>query len=156
MQPASDYLEFRRRITEDCVSLENVIVKQNEGAVDGTVKVKNLDFSKEVFVRSTSDGWRTTEDTYCAFVETGPLGANGVSLYDTFGFRLPLPIHSKRLDFCICFQCKACEYWDSNYKKNYTIEKSSVKNAPAIACARINFGNSWKAKTDLNGSTPYW
>ncbi|XP_045506123.1 protein phosphatase 1 regulatory subunit 3C [Colias croceus] len=153
-QPASDYLEFRRRITENCVALENVIVKQNEGAVDGTVKVKNIDFEKEVFVRATSDGWRTQEDTFCAFVETGPLSKNGVSIYDTFGFRLQLPIHSRRLDFCVSFRCGGKEYWDNKNGENYTIEKSSVRKTPAISCARIKYGNSW-SRSDA-GHTPYW
>ncbi|CAK1554493.1 unnamed protein product [Leptosia nina] len=153
-QPASDYLEFRRRITENCVALENVIVKHNEGAVDGTVKVKNLDFEKEVFIRATSDGWRTQEDTYCAFVESGPLSKNGLSMYDTFGFRLQLPIHSRKLDFCVCFHCKDKEYWDNKNGENYTIEKSSVRKSPAISCARIKYGNSW-SRSDV-GHTPYW
>ncbi|XP_052745964.1 protein phosphatase 1 regulatory subunit 3C [Bicyclus anynana] len=154
-QPASDYVEFRRRINEEYVSLENVIVKQNECAVDGTVKVKNLDFNKEVFIRATSDGWRTQEDTYCAFVESGPSNRAGVSIYDTFGFRLQLPIHSRRLDFCVCFRCKSVEYWDNNGGENYTIEKSSVRKAPAVACARINNGNSWTDRS-ISGNTPYW
>lgn len=154
-QPASDYVAFRRRITEECVSLENVIIKQNECALDGTVKVKNLDFDKEVFIRASSDGWTTSEDTSCAFVESGPLNHNKTSMYDTFGFRLQLPIHSRRLDFCVCFKCKGEEYWDNSSGTNYTIEKSSVRATPAVACARINFGNSWTAR-DKNGNTPYW
>ncbi|XP_012545975.1 protein phosphatase 1 regulatory subunit 3C [Bombyx mandarina] len=157
VQPASDYLEFRRRITEDCVSLENVIVKSNECAVDGTVKVKNLDFSKEVFVRSSSDGWATSEDAYCAFVEMGPLNQKKESTYDTFGFRLQLPIHSRRLDFCVGFRCKGNEYWDNNKGRNYTIEKSSARNPPAISCARIKYGNSWTSRsTESSENTPYW
>ncbi|KAM3955201.1 glycogen binding subunit 70E [Aphomia sociella] len=155
-QPASDYLEFRRRITDECVSLENVIIKQNECAVDGTVKVKNLDFTKEVFVRLTSDGWATSEDTYCAFVESGPLSKNGSSMYDTFGFRLQLPIHSRRLDFCVCFSCKSVQYWDNNRGTNYIIEKSSTRSVPAVSCARIKYGNSWSSRSDANASTPYW
>ncbi|CAG9789781.1 unnamed protein product [Diatraea saccharalis] len=156
VQPASDYVEFRRRITEECVSLENVIVKQDECAVDGTVKVKNLDFSKEVFVRSTSDGWRTSEDTYCAFVESGPLNKCGISLYDTFGFRLQLPVHSRRMDFCVGYRCKGDEHWDNNRGMNYTIEKSSTRAPPGAATARIKFGNSWTARSDGNGTVPYW
>ncbi|XP_053623188.1 protein phosphatase 1 regulatory subunit 3C [Plodia interpunctella] len=156
VQPASDYVEFRRRITEECVSLENVIVKQDECAVDGTVKVKNLDYGKEVFIRITSDGWATSEDAYGEFIESGPASKNGVSLYDTFGFRLQLPIHSRRLDFCVCFCCKGSEFWDNNKGKNYTIEKSSVRNVPAVSCARIKYGNSWTARSDGSGITPYW
>lgn len=154
-QPASDYLEFRRRITEDCVSLENVIIKQNECALDGTVKVKNIDFSKEVFIRASSDGWNSSEDTYCMFLKSGPLGQNRTSVYDTFGFRIQLPIHSRKLDFCVCFKSKGNEFWDNNYGKNYTIEKSSVRNTPGLSCARINYGNSWTSK-EAHGTTPYW
>lgn len=154
-QPASDYVGFRRRITEECVSLENVIVKQHECAVDGTVKVKNLDFNKEVYIRFSSDGWATSEDTFCAFVECGPLSQNRTSVYDTFGFRLQLPIHSRKLAFCVCFKCKGSEYWDNNDGKNYTIEKSSVRKTPAISCARINYGNSWTSRSG-SGNTPYW
>ncbi|XP_011559654.2 protein phosphatase 1 regulatory subunit 3C [Plutella xylostella] len=157
VQPASNYVEFRRRITQECVALENVIVKQKEGAVDGTVKVKNLDFAKEIFVRTSADGWQTNEDTTCAFVESGPVGSNGQSLYDTFSFRLQLPIHSRRLDFCVCFRCKGEEYWDSNGGNNYTIEKQSVRNSSTNSCARIKYGNSWSSRSiNAAGTTPYW
>lgn len=156
-QPASNYLEFRRKITEDCVSLENVIVKDNESALDGTVKVKNIHFCKEVLIRASYDGWRTHEDTYCAFSEAGPLGTDGVSVYDTFFFRLQLPIHSRRLNFCVCFRCVDQEFWDNNGGINYTVEKSSVKSEISSAyCARINTGNSWTSKEDSKSHTPYW
>ncbi|GBP65646.1 Protein phosphatase 1 regulatory subunit 3B [Eumeta japonica] len=155
-QPASDYLEFRRRITEECVALENVIIKQKEGALEGTVKVKNLGFSKEVFLRTTADGWRTQEDNYCAFLESGPLGSNGSSLYDTFAFRVQLPVHSRKMEFCVCFRCSGCEYWDSNRGQNYVIERHSVRADPAVSCVRFGLGNNWKSRTDTAGNTPYW
>lgn len=47
-QPASDYLAFRGRLDRDNVSLENVIVREAEQVVVGTVKVRNLAFHKEV------------------------------------------------------------------------------------------------------------
>lgn len=49
------------------MSLENVIVKESESLLIGTVKVKNLSFHKEVFVRSTWDNWKTQQDTICTF-----------------------------------------------------------------------------------------
>lgn len=66
-QPASDYLEFRRRLDTGNVSLENVIVKENDAMVVGTVKVRNLGFQKEVIVRATWDSWKTQEDIYCTY-----------------------------------------------------------------------------------------
>lgn len=156
VQPASDYIEFRRRICEENVVLENVIVKK-ESALDGTVKVKNIGFTKEVLIRATPDGWRTYEDTSSEFIETGPAGKNGVSLYDTFGFRLQLPIHSRRLDFCVSFRCNDSEYWDNNFGANYTVEKASVKKDRPASLARIQNGNSWRSRTEAtDGTTPYW
>ncbi|XP_034244861.1 protein phosphatase 1 regulatory subunit 3C [Thrips palmi] len=127
-QPASDYLAFRSRLDRDNVSLENVIVREAEQVVVGTVKVRNLAFHKEVLVRSTSDDWATHEDTYCTFVRTSASAGVPV-LYDTFSFRLVLPPQSRRLEFCVRFHCEGHEqdYWDSNGGKNYVLLK---KNSP--------------------------
>lgn len=66
-QPASDYLDFRRRLDKENVSLENVIVRENDNVVVGTVKVRNLSFNKEVIVRATWDNWKSQEDIFCTF-----------------------------------------------------------------------------------------
>lgn len=66
-QPASDYLNFRQKLDTKNVSLENVIVKENESMLVGTVKVKNLSFEKEVFIRLTWDDWKTSQDTFCTY-----------------------------------------------------------------------------------------
>ena len=66
-QPASDYLHFRQRLDENMVSLENVIIKEAESTVVGTVKVRNLSFQKEVIIRSSCDKWHSQEDTYCTY-----------------------------------------------------------------------------------------
>lgn len=92
-QPASDYLEFRRRLDENFVSLENVIVKESEESIVGTVKVKNISFQKEVVIRSTPDGWTTQEDTFCTFVNNANPSIPGSVkvIYETFSFKVTLP-----------------------------------------------------------------
>ncbi|GAB0087422.1 Protein phosphatase 1 regulatory subunit [Sergentomyia squamirostris] len=121
-QPASDYLAFRQKLELKNVSLENVIVKENDSIVMGTVKVKNLHFSKEVIVRATWDNWKSQEDIFCVFSKVS--GASGAYvLYDTFSFRLTLPPSSKTLEFCVCFRCNDTEFWDNNDGKNYTLSK---------------------------------
>lgn len=57
----------REKLDSQNVSLENVIVKENESVVIGTVKVRNLSFQKEVIVRSTWDNWKTQQDTICTY-----------------------------------------------------------------------------------------
>ncbi|GJQ72536.1 hypothetical protein Trydic_g1207 [Trypoxylus dichotomus] len=124
-QPASNYIQFRKKLEQEKVSLENVIVKEHDEFLLGTIKVSNLAFEKEVFVRSTTNNWKTSEDIFCKFVPNS--STNTVSaayvLYDTFSFKLTLPPKSKRIEFCICFKCEAKEYWDNNNGLNYVIVK---------------------------------
>lgn len=140
-QPASDYLEFRRRLDSGNVSLENVIVRDAEGVLDGTVKVRNLSFHKEVVVRSTPDGWASHGDHVCSYVDNGGGGSamapalSSVVLYDTFSFRLPLPAESSRLEFCVCFRCDAGEFWDNNDGVNYAVVKTTATTASVAAAA---------------------
>lgn len=125
-QPASDYLTFRQKIEREFVSLENVIVKDDESIIVGTVKVKNISFEKEVVVRVTWDDWKSQQDIYCTYARAyGPVTTTAHVVFDTFSFKITLPPSSKRLEFCICYRAKTQEYWDNNDNKNYTISKRS-------------------------------
>jgi len=113
-QPAGDYLIFRQRLDENCVSLENVLL--NRFLINGTIKVKNINFHKHVFVRCTSNNWSTYEDYQALYVPSdfyssqniiaSPTsssisatfyGTNNVNYqplhkeYDTFRFEFELP-----------------------------------------------------------------
>ncbi|XP_070490024.1 protein phosphatase 1 regulatory subunit 3C [Chironomus tepperi] len=119
-QPASDYLEFRRKLESNNVSLENVIVKESESTVVGTVKVKNLSFHKEVIIRSSWDSWKSYTDTTCTYSKI--VGASGAYvIYDTFSFKVTLPPHSRNLEFCVCYRSDGKEFWDSNGGTNYKL-----------------------------------
>lgn len=132
-QPASNYLEFRKRIDENNVSLENVIVKESEENVIGTIKVRNLSFQKEVFVRSSTDSWSTHEDVYCTYVSNNPTAVQGVKIiYDTFSFRLTLPPKSRCIEFCVCYRCETGEHWDNNDGKNYHIVRKNANGSPPV------------------------
>lgn len=120
-QPASDYLTFRQKLDQDNVSLENVIVRESEQLLIGTVKVRNLAYSKEVVVRVSSDSWCTHEDVYCTYVEQPSTSA--LILYDTFSFRLTLPLTSNVIEFCVRYRTHGKEYWDNNDGNNYTVRK---------------------------------
>ncbi|XP_037905151.1 protein phosphatase 1 regulatory subunit 3C isoform X2 [Hermetia illucens] len=140
-QPASDYLQFRKRIDDLNVSLENVIVRENESIVVGTVKVKNLSFHKEVIVRATWDDWKSQQDIFCTYSQIYGSSAAYV-LYDTFSFKITLPPSSKKLEFCICFRSDGKEYWDNNNDKNYTISKKSPSCQSHPSEILINYDSS--------------
>lgn len=161
-QPASNYLDFRKRLDVGNVSLENVIVKSTERRIVGTVKVRNLSYDKEVFIRCTHDKWATNRDVLCTYVlnnamamangggggggggnggcgvgggtapgqaGTGPGHQNNVTaIYDTFSFRVPLPVDASAMEFAVCYKTDDSEYWDNNDGRNYCL---SVDTEPS-------------------------
>lgn len=65
-QPAGDYLKFRKKLDESFVSLENVLL--NRFQINGTIKVKNINFHKQVFIRCSFNSWSTYQDYYAQYV----------------------------------------------------------------------------------------
>ncbi|XP_057666942.1 protein phosphatase 1 regulatory subunit 3B isoform X1 [Diorhabda carinulata] len=176
-QPASDYVAFRKRLDTENVSLENVIIKEAEDNILGTIKVRNLAFHKEVFVRCSSNEWRSHEDCFCTYVPNN-MNTNINVLYDTFSFKIQLPVNAKKLEFCVCFKCEGKEYWDSNDSKNYTIVKksslnrsfsnddifkrkeqdtqASVRKCNDIVQAKMESWSEFASWTHLENNSPYW
>ncbi|XP_057319365.1 protein phosphatase 1 regulatory subunit 3C [Microplitis mediator] len=149
-QPASDYLAFRHKLDQNSVSLENVIIRESEQCIDGTIKVKNLAYDKEVVVRTSCDNWQTHEDVYCTYVPQH--GTNAIQpkliLYDTFKFRVTLPVTSDKIEFCVCYRVDGQEYWDNNDEKNYVIKKRPE-------CRRYSSSSQMDLKTSVSYKNIY-
>ncbi|GIX97574.1 protein phosphatase 1 regulatory subunit 3C [Caerostris extrusa] len=166
-QPASDYLAFRDKIQKNNVSLENVIVREGDDTVTGTIKVKNIAFDKEVFVRVTFDKWVSSQDIAASFSPSGIQSGN--SQFDTFSFALCIPssaVKFETVEFCVCYKCSGVEYWDSNNGENYVLAAVSQKSpvlCPTYAkrvsdALQVNI-NSWSEFASWNHLVtegPYW
>ncbi|KAI1732203.1 carbohydrate/starch-binding module (family 21) domain-containing protein [Ditylenchus destructor] len=118
-QPASEYVKFRETLESQKVALENVMLKNDIGRMVGTIKVANISFEKRVYIRFTSDGWKSYLDRPAAY-QSSPSKA-----YDTFRFDIEIPRNTakdSRIDFCVCFVAGASdEFWDSNGGKNFIL-----------------------------------
>ncbi|XP_042884768.1 protein phosphatase 1 regulatory subunit 3B-like [Penaeus japonicus] len=166
-QPASDYLGMKARLESNNVSLENVLVKESEARVTGTVKVRNLSYHKQVKIRYTTSNWLAHDDVYADFVPSAAT-ATGASydIYDTFTFALPLPSSNQadKLEFCVCYICNETEYWDNNNNQNYVLVSFRPKGAkqqdskPRDAY-HVNM-DSWSEFASWNhlslDDSPYW
>ncbi|XP_028279108.1 protein phosphatase 1 regulatory subunit 3C-B-like [Parambassis ranga] len=136
-QPSSDYLDFRNRLIQNSVCLENCSLQ--ERTLTGTVKVRNVGFEKLVQVRVTYDSWVSFTDIECTFMNN----VYGCQDSDTFAFVLELPAHippQNRIEFCICFMVQGQTFWDNNDGKNYTLKHigwsgENVNSAPPSAPA---------------------
>ncbi|XP_018305246.1 glycogen-binding subunit 76A isoform X2 [Mycetomoellerius zeteki] len=113
----SNFLDVVR---ERRVCLENVVVQDPVTlAIQGTVRVINLDFHKSVHVRYTLNSWRNFSDLQATYV---PNSCDGFS--DKFSFILychTLPV-GQRLEFAVRFQCKGAQHWDNNAGANYCFQ----------------------------------
>lgn len=111
---------FLDLVRERRVCLENALVQDPVTlAIQGTVRVINLDFHKSVHIRYTLNSWRNFSDLQATYV---PNSCDGFS--DKFSFILychTLPI-GQRLEFAVRFQCKGMQYWDNNAGANYCFQ----------------------------------
>uniref|UniRef100_A0A8D0E178 Protein phosphatase 1 regulatory subunit n=1 Tax=Salvator merianae TaxID=96440 RepID=A0A8D0E178_SALMN len=127
-QPSADYSAFRRRLQNGFVSLENCVVQ--EKGLSGTVKVRNIDYEKKVFIRITFDLWRTFRDVPCLYM----LNTYGCSDTDDFSFEVALPKAPNPcgvIEFCVSFYCGKKVYWDNNDGKNYRIRPVMGPSPPS-------------------------
>lgn len=118
-QPSADYLDFRNRLIQNAVCLENCSLQ--ERLLTGTVKVRNIGFEKSVQLRATFDSWANFTNVPCTFMNN----VYSCQDTDTFAFVLELPAYvapHNRVEFCICFQVQDQTFWDNNDGKNYTLK----------------------------------
>ncbi len=118
-QPSADYLDFRNRLIQNSVCLENCSLQ--ERSLTGTIKVRNMGFEKSVTLRATFDSWASFTDIECTFMNN----IYNCQDNDTFAFVLELPPYiqpQNRVEFCICFKVQNQTFWDNNDGKNYTLK----------------------------------
>jgi protein phosphatase 1 regulatory subunit 3A/B/C/D/E len=143
-QPASEYVKFRETLENNKVALENVMLKNEQCKIVGTIKVANISFEKRVYVRFTSDGWKSYLDRP-AIYQSSPSKS-----YDTFRFEIEIPMNTlqvSRIEFCICYETNTTEYWDSNSGKNYVLV-SPVSPSPSNAPNKANLTRRTNGVTD--------
>jgi len=124
-QPAASYLAFREKVMTHCVSLENVVVRDNFKLV-GTVKVKNVACNKAVTIRCTFNSWESSQDVAAKPVSSEQ---STFGLFVTFTFEVTVPstvslVHGA-IQFAVCYEADGQEYWDNNNDQNYIIDVQS-------------------------------
>uniref|UniRef100_A0A3Q3WLY5 Protein phosphatase 1 regulatory subunit n=1 Tax=Mola mola TaxID=94237 RepID=A0A3Q3WLY5_MOLML len=118
-QPSADYLDFRNRLIQNSVCLENCSLQ--ERSLSGTIKVRNIGFEKSVQLRATFDSWASFTDIDCTYMNN----VYSCQDTDTFAFILEMPTcisPHNRVEFCICFKVQDQTFWDNNDGKNYALK----------------------------------
>ncbi|XP_071780801.2 protein phosphatase 1 regulatory subunit 3C-B-like [Centroberyx gerrardi] len=119
-QPSADFQAFRAKLAESMVTLENCSV--TEQALQGTVRVRNISFQKDVRVRITFDSWQSCRDLPCKYLQK----RYGGPQTDIFQFDIAIPkvLDAKRkIEFCLSYLPggHSMPFWDNNNGQNYSI-----------------------------------
>ncbi|XP_008280514.1 protein phosphatase 1 regulatory subunit 3C-B-like [Stegastes partitus] len=119
-QPSADFQAFRAKLAKSMVILESCSV--NEQALQGTVRVKNISFQKDVRVRITFDSWQSYRDVPCTYLQKR-FGGPQTDIFE-FDIAVPKVLDAKRkIEFCLSYlpggQSEA--FWDNNDGQNYSV-----------------------------------
>ncbi|XP_076010130.1 protein phosphatase 1 regulatory subunit 3C-B-like [Genypterus blacodes] len=119
-QPAADFQSFRAKLAESMIILESCSI--TDQTLQGTMRVRNLSFRKDVSVRITFDSWLSYRDVACTHLQ-GRYGGPETDIFD-FNIAIPKVIDAKRkIEFCLRYLPggQIEPFWDNNNGKNYSI-----------------------------------
>ncbi|XP_068559843.1 protein phosphatase 1 regulatory subunit 3C-B-like [Cebidichthys violaceus] len=119
-QPSADFQAFRAKLAESMVILENCSV--TEQALQGTVRVRNISFQKEVQIRITFDSWLSYRDVPCTYLQKR-FGGPQTDIFE-FDIAIPKVLDAKRkIEFCLSYLPGGHSepFWDNNNRQNYSI-----------------------------------
>lgn len=75
--------------------------------------LQNYAYNKNVFVRYTTDGWRTYQDKALGYNNTN---ADGTETWTT---RVNISGATQNFQYAICYQVNGTEFWANNFGANY-------------------------------------
>ncbi|XP_050074050.1 glycogen-binding subunit 76A [Anopheles maculipalpis] len=111
---------FLDRVREKQVNLENAAVTDPITlTITGTVRVRNLDFHKSVYVRYTLDNWRSYADLQAVYAENSCDGFSDKFSFTLHGNSVQV---GQRIEMAIRFHCRGEQFWDNNYDTNYVFQ----------------------------------
>uniref|UniRef100_A0A182JBG9 CBM21 domain-containing protein n=1 Tax=Anopheles atroparvus TaxID=41427 RepID=A0A182JBG9_ANOAO len=111
---------FLDRVREKQINLENAAVTDPITlTITGTVRVRNLDFHKSVYVRYTLDNWRSYADLQAVYAENSCDGFSDKFSFTLHGNSVQV---GQRIEMAVRFHCRGEQFWDNNYDTNYVFQ----------------------------------
>lgn len=120
-QQPVDREDYPYHLQQQKVCLERVT--SSDLGLNGTIRVINVAFEKQVAVRYSFNHWRSQHEVSAQWHSSVP-GKEGQDEVDVFTFFLPVPPFlqlSSVVEFAVRYQVNGQEYWDNNQGKNYSL-----------------------------------
>ncbi|XP_015919805.1 protein phosphatase 1 regulatory subunit 3C-B [Parasteatoda tepidariorum] len=106
----------------------------NEYVLQGNIKVKNLVYEKNVFVRISFDRWLSSVDVKATYLKPEKNPEKHYE-YNNFTFSIDIPPSALKfevIEFCIGYICNKEKYWDNTGGVNYRLVTEIVKNKTVL------------------------
>ncbi|NXM10720.1 PPR3A phosphatase, partial [Ploceus nigricollis] len=128
--PASQE-ELLQKVREQKVVLESVLLLPGITCMNGIIRVLNVSFEKQVYVRMTLNNWLSYYDILAEFMPN-----SCGSETDQFCFKISLvPPFQKdgiKVEFCIRYETSLGTFWANNDDKNYTLICHKKETVPKV------------------------
>ncbi|NWY08677.1 PPR3A phosphatase, partial [Aphelocoma coerulescens] len=128
--PASQE-ELLQKVREQKVMLESVLLLPGITCMNGIIRVLNVSFEKQVYVRMTLNNWLSYYDILAEFMPN-----SCGSETDQFCFKISLvPPYQKdgvKVEFCIRYETSVGTFWANNDDKNYTLICHKKETVPKV------------------------
>ncbi|NXB30213.1 PPR3A phosphatase, partial [Eulacestoma nigropectus] len=128
--PASQE-ELLQKVREQKVMLESVVLLPGITCMNGIIRVLNVSFEKQVYVRMTLNNWLSYYDILAEFMPN-----SCGSETDQFCFKISLvPPFQKdgvKVEFCIRYETSGGTFWANNDDKNYTLICHKKETVPKV------------------------
>ncbi|XP_068046049.1 protein phosphatase 1 regulatory subunit 3A isoform X2 [Anomalospiza imberbis] len=128
--PASQE-ELLQKVRKQKVVLESVLLLPGITCMNGIIRVLNVSFEKQVYVRMTLNNWLSYYDILAEFMPN-----SCGSETDQFCFKISLvPPFQKdgiKVEFCIRYETSVGTFWANNDDKNYTLICHKKETVPKV------------------------
>lgn len=128
--PASQE-ELLQKVRKQKVVLESVLLLPGITCMNGIIRVLNVSFEKQVYVRMTLNNWISYYDILAEFMPN-----SCGSETDQFCFKISLvPPFQKdgiKVEFCIRYETSVGTFWANNDDKNYTLICHKKETVPKV------------------------
>lgn len=118
-QPHTSF-NFLDRVRDNVVSLEYAKVCPTPVcSISGTVRVRNLDFCKSVYVRYSIDNWLTFNEIQAVYVPDSCDGFSDKFAFVVYVYDVKV---NQRVEMAIRYHCSGSIFWDNNNGSNYVFQ----------------------------------
>ncbi|KAM8972059.1 protein phosphatase 1 regulatory subunit 3A [Pelodytes ibericus] len=102
------------------VLLESVDFIPGTTCMKGIIRVLNVSYEKQIYVRMSLDDWQSYYDLLAEYVPDSCNG-NTDQFFFTISLVTPYQKAGAKVEFCICYETAVGTFWDNNEGQNYIL-----------------------------------